>query len=111
MVLSYNGFFEPLKLDRLDEVCSNCLAQFNSAAQLDLESSNLRQTQGFIPARQAPAAPTVPVPVAMMPTAGCKTFRWNGQMGITDLLQAAKRGIASPLCHRRKSVRQSIDSD
>jgi hypothetical protein len=30
MVLSYNGFFEPLKLDRLDEFCSDCLVQFNA---------------------------------------------------------------------------------
>ena len=33
-------------------------------------------------------------------------------MGITDLLQAAKRGIASPLCHRRKAFgSRSIPTD
>jgi hypothetical protein len=79
MVLSYNGFFEPLKLDRLDEFCSDCLVQFNATVQLDLESPDFPQTQEFIRARQAPTAPAIPVSVAKMPTAGCKTFRWNGR--------------------------------
>ena len=79
MVLSYNEFFEPLRLDRLDAFCSDCLAQFNPAVQFDLESPDLRQTQEFIRTRQAPAAPVITGSVATMPTAGCKTFRWSGR--------------------------------
>ena len=79
MVLTYNRFFEPSKLDRLDQFCSDCLAQLNSPVQFDLESPDLRETQKFIRTRQVPAATAMPDSVATMPTAGCRIFRWKGQ--------------------------------
>ena len=80
MVLTYNRFFEPSKPDRLDQFCSDCLVQFNSPVQFDLESPDLRETQKFIRTRQAPTATAIPDSVATMPTAGCKIFRWKGQL-------------------------------
>jgi hypothetical protein len=79
MVLTYNRFLEPSKLDRLDQFCSDCLAQFSSPVQFDLESPDLRETQKFIRTTRAPAATAIPDSVATMPTAGCKIFRWKGQ--------------------------------
>ncbi len=79
MVLVYNGFFGSLNPDRLDKFCSDCLVQFSSTARLDLESPDLRQTQEFIRASGAPTAPAISDSLAKVPTAGCKTFRWNGQ--------------------------------
>jgi hypothetical protein len=79
MVLTYDRFFAPSKLDRLDQFCSDCLVQFNSPVQFDLESPDLRETQKFIRTRRAPIATAIPDSVATMPTAGCKIFRWKGQ--------------------------------
>jgi hypothetical protein len=79
MVLTYNRFFEPSKLDRLDQFCSDCLAQLNSPVQFDLESPDLGETQKFNRTRQVPTATAIPDSVATMPTAGCKIFRWKGQ--------------------------------
>jgi hypothetical protein len=79
MVLTYNRFLAPSKLDRLDQFCADCLVQFSSPVQFDLESPDFRETQKFIRTTQAPAATAIPDSVATMATAGCKIFRWRGQ--------------------------------
>jgi hypothetical protein len=79
MVLAYNRIFEPSKLHRVDQFCSDCLVQCNSPVQFDLESPDLQETQKFIQTRQAPRATAIPDSLATMPTAGCKIFRWKGQ--------------------------------
>jgi hypothetical protein len=99
MVLTYNRFFEPSKLDRLDQFCSDCLVQFSSPVQFDLESPDLRETQKFIRTRQAPTAMCDSGFCSDDADRGLQNLSLEGTMGISDLLQAAKRGIASPVCH------------
>ena len=79
LVLAQVWLFTPSTRDRLNEFCSDCLAQLNPTLQLDLESPDLLQTQEFIQTRQAPTAPAIPAPAATLLTAGCKTFAWNVQ--------------------------------
>jgi hypothetical protein len=40
---------------------------------------SFQQTQEFIKAKGAPVAPTVPAALYGLPTAGCKTFAWEGR--------------------------------
>ena len=98
MVLTYNRFLEPSKLDRLDQFCSDCLVQVNSPVQFDLESPDLRETQKFIRTRQVPSYGDAGFS-SDDANRGLQDLSLEGTMGITDLLQAAKREIASPVCH------------
>jgi hypothetical protein len=79
MVLSQMWLNGPGKQDRFMAFYSYALADFKPDPHLDLETTNFQQTQEFIKAKGAPIAPNVPAAVVGLPTAGCKTFAWEGQ--------------------------------
>jgi hypothetical protein len=79
MVLSQVRLNGPGKQDRFMAFYSYALADFKPDPHLDLLTANFQRTQEFIKAKGAPIAPTVPVAVAGLSTAGCKTFAWEGQ--------------------------------
>ena len=79
MALSQVRLNRPGKHDRFMAFYSYALADFKPDPRLDLVTTNFHQTQEFIKAKGAPTPPTVPAAVAGLPTAGCKTFAWEGQ--------------------------------
>ena len=58
---------------------SDGLADFKPLSHLDLLATTFQQTQEFIQTKAAPTAPALPVALGALPTAGCKTFVWQGQ--------------------------------
>jgi hypothetical protein len=79
MVVGQMQLNAPWMQDRFRAFYSYALADFKPDPHLDLQTTNFRQTQEFIRAKGAPAAPNVPPSVASLPTAGCKTFVWQGE--------------------------------
>lgn len=71
----------PPEQDRFIAFHSAALADFKPLPRLDLLTSNLQETQEFIDSKAAPTAPALPLATATLPTAGCKTFVWEGQPG------------------------------
>ena len=55
------------------------MADFNPLPHLDNVTTSLARVREFIRSKGAPAPPAVPVGVAGLPTAGCKTFTWEKQ--------------------------------
>ena len=49
------------------------------APTLDLVTADFSRTQAYLADMNAPCIPSLPGPLLDLPTAGCKTLRWNGQ--------------------------------
>ena len=79
LVLGQMQLSAPGKPDRFMAFYSYALADFKPLPNLELLTTNFQQTQEFIKAKGAPTAPTVPAALVGLPTAGCKTFVWEGQ--------------------------------
>ena len=69
----------PSKQDRFIAFHSAALADFKPLPRLDLLGTTLQETQQFIQTKAAPTAPTLPLALAVLSTAGCKTLVWEGQ--------------------------------
>jgi hypothetical protein len=48
--------------------------------QLDLLTASFSRTQQYLEEMQAPCVHALPASLLALPTAGCKTLRWNGHM-------------------------------
>ena len=71
----------PRKQDRFIAFHSAALADFKPLPRLDLLATTLQETQEFLQTKAAPTAPALPLALAVLSTAGCKTFVWEGQPG------------------------------
>jgi hypothetical protein len=69
----------PPKQDRFIAFHSAALTDFKPLPRLDLLGTTLQETQQFIQTKAAPTAPTLPLALAVLSTAGCKTLVWEGQ--------------------------------
>jgi hypothetical protein len=56
------------------------LAMLAAAPQLDLLTASFSRTQEYLEEMQAPCIRSVPDSLLALPTAGCKTLRWNGHI-------------------------------
>ncbi len=50
------------------------------APQLDLLTASFSRTQDYLEERKAPCIHSLPASLLALPTAGCKTLRWNGHI-------------------------------
>ena len=61
------------------------------APQLDLMTASFSRTQDYLAEMQAPCIPSPPAALLGLPTAGCKTLRWNGHiLSLTCFLLPSK---------------------
>ena len=67
--------------DLIDRYQKANLAMLSAAPtpQLDLLTASFSRTQEYLEEMQAPCIHSLPASLLALPTAGCKTLRWNGQ--------------------------------
>jgi hypothetical protein len=66
----------------VDQYCNANLSMLAAvpAPQLDLMTASFSRTQEYLAEMQAPCIPSPPAALLDLPTAGCKTLRWNGHI-------------------------------
>jgi hypothetical protein len=79
IVLGQMRLSAPAEKDRFMAFYSYATADFNPLPHLDHLTKSFAQVREFIKNKGAPLPSAVPIRVAGLPTAGCKTFIWEEQ--------------------------------